>query len=138
MQGNSIHAQIYPPLAQEIKPKIKEGSVYNLSCFVVKKSNRQYKPVSNDNMIGLTSWTEIDEVVEIPPAFPVLAYSLTPIEQIHSHVDDTTQVTLRTYRLHASMYSIMTCVAINQIRCYWGDNFYLECYIAAIERATNR
>ncbi|WVZ88743.1 hypothetical protein U9M48_035226 [Paspalum notatum var. saurae] len=87
-EGNSIHAQIYPPLAQEIKPKIKEGSVYNLSCFVVKKSNRQYKPVSNDNMISLTSWTEIDEVVEIPPAFPVLAYSLTPIEQIHSHVDD--------------------------------------------------
>ncbi|KAJ1280881.1 hypothetical protein BS78_04G266000 [Paspalum vaginatum] len=87
-QGNSIHAQIYPPLAQEIKPKIKEGSVYNLSCFGVKKSNRQYKPVSNDNMIGLTSWTEIDEVVEIPPAFPVLAYSLTPIEQIHSCLDD--------------------------------------------------
>ncbi|WVZ68238.1 hypothetical protein U9M48_017199 [Paspalum notatum var. saurae] len=87
-QGNSIHAQIYPPLAQEIKPKIKEGSVYNLSCFVVRKSNRQYKPVSNDNMIGLTSWTKIDEIVEIPPAFPVMAYSLTPIEQIHSHVDD--------------------------------------------------
>ncbi|WVZ82292.1 hypothetical protein U9M48_029572 [Paspalum notatum var. saurae] len=85
-EGNSIHAQLYPPLPGKFNHKIKEGSVYNLSCFWVKKANRMYKPVSNENMISFTDWTVLEEVVEIPPAFPMFAYSLTPIEQIHSRV----------------------------------------------------
>lgn len=86
-EGNSVHAQIYPPLTDKFKPLIKEGSVYTLSCVQVKKPNKMYKPVENDIMINFTRWTTVEEVVEVPPAFPVLTYSLTPMEKIPSRVD---------------------------------------------------
>ncbi|KAG2624311.1 hypothetical protein PVAP13_3KG121927, partial [Panicum virgatum] len=86
-EGNSIHVQIYPKAYQRLKTLIKEGGVYNLACFWVKKSNDKYRPVSNDNMINLSTWTTIEEVVEVPPAFPMFTYSLTPIEQLPSRVD---------------------------------------------------
>jgi replication factor A1 len=63
---------------------IKEGCVYNLDGFWVKKSNDNYKPVTNHIMLTLSTWTTIEEVVEIPPAFPCLTYSLTPIEELPS------------------------------------------------------
>jgi hypothetical protein len=31
-------------------------------------------------MISFTRWTTVEEVVEIPPAFPEFTYSLTPID----------------------------------------------------------
>ncbi|CAO2161200.1 unnamed protein product, partial [Urochloa humidicola] len=88
-EGNSIHAQIYKDAYPKFKSAIKEGSVYNLSCFWIKKSNNNYKPVTNDIMLNLSTWTEIEEVVEIPPAFPCITYSLTPIEQVPSRVNYT-------------------------------------------------
>jgi len=88
-EGNSIHAQIYPNAFQRFKTLIKEGNVYNLACFRVKKSNDKYKPVTNENMISLSTWTTIEVVVEIPHAFPMFTYSLTPIEQLPSRVDYT-------------------------------------------------
>jgi replication factor A1 len=86
-QGNSIHAQIYPPQTEKFKPMLQEGKVYNLSFIQIKKVNRMYKPVENDIMINFTRWTTVEEVVEIPPAFPMLTYSLTPIEKLISLVD---------------------------------------------------
>ncbi|XP_039851311.1 replication protein A 70 kDa DNA-binding subunit C-like [Panicum virgatum] len=86
-EGNSIHAQIYPNAFQRFKTLIKEGNVYNLACFRVRKSNDRYKPVTNESMITLSTWTTVEEVVEIPPAFPMFTYSLTPIEQLPSRVD---------------------------------------------------
>ena len=66
---------------------IKEGNVYNLACFWVRKSNDKYKPVTNESMVILSMWTTVEEVVEIPPAFPMFTYFLTPIEQLTSRVD---------------------------------------------------
>ncbi|CAN6324988.1 unnamed protein product [Urochloa humidicola] len=89
-EGNSVHAQIYDKNAYaKLKNVIKEGSVYNLSCFWVKKSNDNYKPVTNDIMLNLSTWTQIDELIEIPPAFPCITYSLTPIDQVPSRVNYT-------------------------------------------------
>jgi hypothetical protein len=34
-------------------------------------------------MITFTNWTKLEEVVEVPPAFPMLTYSLTLIDQLH-------------------------------------------------------
>jgi replication factor A1 len=76
VQGNSIHAQIYPPLTKKFKPLLKEGKVYNLSFVQIKTVNRMYNTIQNDIMINFTRWTTIEEVVEIPPAFPVFTYSL--------------------------------------------------------------
>jgi replication factor A1 len=67
---------------------LEEGRVYNLSFFQVKKANRLYKPVQNDIMISFTRWTTVEEVVEIPPAFPEFTYSLTPIEKLPSVLDN--------------------------------------------------
>ena len=78
---------MYPPLPGKFRPLLKEGRVYNLSFVQIKKANRLYKPVENDIMINFTRWTTVEEVVEIPPAFPVIAYSLTPIEKLPSLVD---------------------------------------------------
>lgn len=87
IQGNSIHATIYPPFIEKFRPLIKEGSVYNMTYFRVRASNNLYKPVPNDIMITFTNWTKLEQVIEIPPAFPTLTYSLTHIEQIHSRID---------------------------------------------------
>lgn len=87
MWGNSVHAQIYPPHAETFRALIKEGNVYNISCVQVKKPNKMYKPIESDIMINFTKWTTVEEVVEIPPAFPVFTYSLTPMEDIPSRVD---------------------------------------------------
>jgi hypothetical protein len=89
LQGNRIHAQIYPPDHVQFKPLIEEGKVYNLSYFRVRAS-RQYRPVNNDHMINFTKWTSVEEVVEIPPAFPMYTYSLTPLDQLPPRADDTT------------------------------------------------
>jgi replication factor A1 len=67
---------------------LKEGKVYNLSFVQIKKVNIMYKPVENDIMINFTRWTTVEEVVEIPPVFPVFTYSLTPIEKLPSLVDN--------------------------------------------------
>jgi hypothetical protein len=87
LQGNSVHAQIYPPLPERFKHLLKEGKVYNLSFVQIKKVNRLYKPVENDIMINFTRWTTVEEIISIPPAFPILTYSLTPIEKLPSRVD---------------------------------------------------
>jgi replication factor A1 len=68
-------------------PLLQEGKVYNISFIQIKKVNKMYKPVENDIMINFTRWSTVEEVVEIPPAFPVLTYSLTPIEKLPSLVD---------------------------------------------------
>jgi len=86
-EGNGIHAAIFPPVIQKFKPLIKEGVVYNITYFRVRASNNLYKPVVNENMITFTNWTKLEEVVEVLPAFPVLTYSLTPIDQLHLCVD---------------------------------------------------
>ncbi|PWZ37170.1 Replication protein A DNA-binding subunit B [Zea mays] len=86
-EGGSAHAQIYPPLAAVFKPMIKEGNVYNVSYVQIKKANRMYKPVDNDIMIGFTKWTTIEELIEVPPAFPEIVYSLTPFDQLTTLVD---------------------------------------------------
>jgi hypothetical protein len=86
VQGNSIHAAIFPPVIQKFKPLIK-GVVYNITYFWIKALNNLYKSVFNENMITFTNWTKLEEVVEVSPAFPVLTYSLTPIDQLHLCVD---------------------------------------------------
>jgi replication factor A1 len=86
-QGSSIHAPIYPPLTEKFRPLLQEGKVCNISFIQIKKANRMYKPVENDIMISFTRWSTVEEVVEIPPAFPMLRYSLTPIVKLPSLVD---------------------------------------------------
>jgi replication factor A1 len=67
---------------------LKEGHVYNLAFVQIKKANRLYKPVENDIMINFTRWTTVEEIVSIPLAFPAFTYSLTPIEELPSCVDN--------------------------------------------------
>ncbi|PWZ13511.1 Replication factor A subunit [Zea mays] len=86
-EGNNIHAQIYPPLCQQFSALLDEGGVYNLKYFLVRKANRFYKPVENCSMIIFTKWTTVEVVLQIPPAFPVCTYNLTPIEQLQPRVD---------------------------------------------------
>ncbi|KAL5647488.1 hypothetical protein ACJX0J_041843, partial [Zea mays] len=86
-EGNSIHAQVYPPLCQQFSALLDEGGVYNLKYFLVRKANRFYKSVENCNMISFTKWTTVEVVLQIPPAFPVCTYNLTPIEQLQPRVD---------------------------------------------------
>ena len=75
-QGNSIHAQVYPPADELFKNRVKEGGVYTFSYFRVRASNIYYKPVENDQMLVLTKWTKVEEVLVVPPAFPMYAYSI--------------------------------------------------------------
>ncbi|ONM06278.1 putative replication protein [Zea mays] len=74
-------------LDEEFSALLDEGGVYNLKYFLVRKANRFYKPVENCNMISFTKWTTVEVVLQIPPAFPVCTYNLTPIEQLQPRVD---------------------------------------------------
>ena len=123
MHGNSIHAQIYPPLTEKFKHLLKEERVYNLSFIQIRKANKQYKSVENDIMINFTKWTTVEEVVEIPPAFPVITYSLTPLEKIPSKVDKNEYFTgifgpIVTLHMHTKgcFYS---CIVVPLVRCTW-------------------
>jgi len=69
------------------KQCIKEGNVYIFFYFRVKNSNDYYKPVENDLMLIFSKWTKFEEVVNIPPAFPVYVYSLASMEQLQARVE---------------------------------------------------
>jgi hypothetical protein len=55
-------------------------------------------------MITFTNWTKLEEVVEVPPAFPVLTYSLTPIDQLHLCVDHREYYTGRLPYLYTTKF----------------------------------
>jgi hypothetical protein len=74
-QGNAMHAQVYPAHGDRFKEMVKEGRVYNFCYFRIKKAN-SYIPVPNDLMATFSTWTTIEEVAEIPPAFPEYVYTL--------------------------------------------------------------
>jgi len=114
-----MHAQIYTPLDIQFKPLIKEGSVYNFSCFRVRKANN-YKPVPNANMISFTRWTTAEEVVEIPPAFPLYTYSLTPLEQIRQRVDKN-EYFLGTLLYPQIYYTPRWYAAAIHIKCFYSN-----------------
>jgi hypothetical protein len=69
LQGNNIHAQIYPPLCQQFSALLDEGGVYNLKYFLVRKANRFYKPIENYSMISFTKWTTVEVVLQTPLLF---------------------------------------------------------------------
>jgi hypothetical protein len=131
VQGNSIHAQIYPPAHERFKDLVKEGSVYNFSCFKV-KSSYNYKPVANNVMLSFSKWTTIEEVVEVPPGFPTMTYSLTPIEQIRDRLDKKEYFTGKDLILCDLLcqYDPVTnlCVIDVQIRCHWSSCCSLKCH----------
>jgi replication factor A1 len=38
-------------------------------------------------MLCFSKWTKIEEVVDIPPAFPMYTYSIASMEQLQERVD---------------------------------------------------
>jgi replication factor A1 len=81
-----MHAQVYPAHSEVFNQMVQEGRVYNISYFRVKKSGA-YRPVPNNLMATFSKWTSVEEVTEIPPAFPKYAYTLASMEEIQSRVD---------------------------------------------------
>jgi replication factor A1 len=54
-------------------------------------------------MISFTRWTTVEEVIEIPPAFPEIVYFLTPMEKLQSRVDSRESFTgkfVQTWKLY--------------------------------------
>ena len=92
-QGNSIHAQVYPPADELFKNRVKEGGVYTFSYFRVRASNIYYKPVENDQMLVFTKWTKVEEVLAVPPAFPMYVYSIASQEHLQVLIDSRAQFT---------------------------------------------
>jgi len=84
-QGNSIHAQVYPPADELFKNRVKEGGVYTFSYFRVRVSNIYYKLVENDQMLVFTKWTKVEEVLAVPPAFQCMPTQL-PHKNSFKHV----------------------------------------------------
>jgi replication factor A1 len=78
---------VYPPFSDRFKECIKEGNVYNFSYFRARNSGTNYKPVANDQMLVFTKWTKIAEVMNIPPAFPLYAYSLSSTDELQARID---------------------------------------------------
>ncbi|CAN6172954.1 unnamed protein product [Urochloa humidicola] len=102
-KGNNIHAQIYPPNDVKFR-EVEEGSVYIFYYFQVKNcSSGNYKPVANDQMLNFSKWTEIEKVVEIPAAFPMYAYSLASMEQLHARMD--------TNKLFSDVIGVITAIS---------------------------
>lgn len=89
MQGNSIHAQIYPPAIDSLRPLLKEQKVYYIDSFTVRYANRTYRPVDNSLMIVFSKWTTFEEYIEPAADFPGITFSLTPFSDIPNLVDKT-------------------------------------------------
>lgn len=87
LQGTSIHAQIYPPITEKMKPLLKEEKVYYIDSFTVRAANRTYRPVANNLMILFSKWTTLEEHINVPPHFPGITFSLTPFEDVPSLVE---------------------------------------------------
>jgi replication factor A1 len=85
-QGNAMHAQVYPAHSDRFKEMVREGRVYNFCYFRIKNVG-SYRPVPNDLMATFSTWTTIEEVAEIPPAFPEYVYTLASMQEIQSRVD---------------------------------------------------
>ncbi|BAH92210.1 Os03g0429900 [Oryza sativa Japonica Group] len=85
--GTSIHAQIYPPITEKMKPLLKEEKVYYIDSFTVRAANRTYRPVANNLMILFSKWTTLEEHINVPPHFPGITFSLTPFEDVPSLVE---------------------------------------------------
>jgi replication factor A1 len=81
-----MHAQAYPLAAEQIKEVIKEGKVYNICYFRVRKCGN-YKPVETDMMMFFSKWTKVEERIQVPPAFPEIVYTLASMEQIQSRAE---------------------------------------------------
>jgi len=69
------------------KNRVKEDGVYTFSYFRVRASNIYYKPVENDQMLVFTKWTKVEEVLAVPPAFPMYVYSIASQEQLQALID---------------------------------------------------
>jgi replication factor A1 len=91
-QGNAMHAPVYPAHSDRFKEMVKEGMVYNFCYFRIKKANA-YIPVPNDLMATFSMWNTIEEVAEIPPAFPEYVYTLASMQKIQSRVDSIAMFT---------------------------------------------
>nr|BAD01693.1 DNA binding protein-like [Oryza sativa Japonica Group]BAD03911.1 DNA binding protein-like [Oryza sativa Japonica Group] len=87
--GNSIHAQIYPPAIDSLRPLLKEQKVYYIDSFTVRYANRTYRPVDNSLMIVFSKWTTFEEYIEPAADFPGITFSLTPFSDIPNLVDKT-------------------------------------------------
>ncbi|KAF0916428.1 hypothetical protein E2562_007522, partial [Oryza meyeriana var. granulata] len=85
--GNSIHAQMYHPAIEKLKPLLQEGKVYYIESFTVRYANRTYRPVAHNLMILFTKWTTLEECIDVPADFPDITFSLTRIEEVPSLVD---------------------------------------------------
>nr|AAN09856.1 putative DNA binding protein [Oryza sativa Japonica Group]AAP52594.1 hypothetical protein LOC_Os10g11780 [Oryza sativa Japonica Group] len=85
--GTSIHAQIYPPITEKMKPLLKEEKVYYIDSFTIRAANRTYRPVANNLMILFSKWTTLEEHINVPPHFPSITFSLTPFEDVPSLVE---------------------------------------------------
>jgi replication factor A1 len=88
-----MHAQVYPPATDRFKKCIKEGGVYIFLYFRARSSGNNYKPIANDQMLVFSKWTKIEEVISVPPAFPVYVYSLASMEELQARIDKREQFT---------------------------------------------
>jgi replication factor A1 len=43
-------------------------------------------PVRNDHMLVFAKWTKIEEVMNIPPDFPLYAYSLASMDELQARI----------------------------------------------------
>lgn len=68
-QGDTIHATIWKNLIDNYKPKINEGSVYEMSNFKVQEGGR-YRPVKNTLKIVFIYTTNVKEVEVFSNKFP--------------------------------------------------------------------
>ena len=84
------------------------------------QKGKQHKPVPNANMISFTRWTTVEEVVEIPPAFPLYTYSLTPLEQIRQCVDKN-EYFLGTLLYSQIYYTPRWYAVAIHIKCFYSN-----------------
>lgn len=117
---------------------MKEGKVYNFSCFRVRKTNK-YKPVSSDVMISLSQWTTVEEVVEVLSGFPAFTYSLISIEEIPSCKDYMEY--FRGDKLYFDALSVLPLsqthpLFLTPFRCHWDSHYGLKCHSITGKGAT--
>nr|ADB85379.1 putative retrotransposon protein [Phyllostachys edulis] len=88
-QGNAIYAEIPKEHVEAKRVLLQEEHIYTFRRFLVSPNKGKYRPVDSDYMIEIGYYTEIEELFDAAPTFPMYAYTLTPLENLDSYIGET-------------------------------------------------
>ena len=79
--------------APKFEPILKEGSIYSINRFQLRKAKFSYNAVLGEYNIHLTKATQIEEQHDDMSEYPRHYFNLIPFNKLHDRIDQNTYLT---------------------------------------------